>query len=260
MGNDIKIGLALDNVKFSKPFFLFDGIIGLEGEFLTIKASYFENNELSNCSIKLLNSQEYLNYRETLKNTIKIAENDNCGFYIYLLVNGELKQSYFLHNITNVIFEPLKENVFNLKFNCHLHNASKGTYNSWKLRFQNKNLPYNLWQRLEDEQKQGWLEVALNFMNNVKEDVVNKSIIIDGHLIKSENDFYCLLGEVINGPGGYFGRNLNALNDCLYGGFGIELPLFLEWKNHSNSKLYLKNTFDEIINIFNEHGVNVNLK
>ncbi|WP_436502073.1 barstar family protein [Actinokineospora sp. HUAS TT18] len=28
------------------------------------------------------------------------------------------------------------------------------------------------------------------------------------------------MGQAINGPGGYFGRNLDALSDCLCGRFG----------------------------------------
>ncbi|MGO9033196.1 barstar family protein [Mycobacterium sp.] len=43
---------------------------------------------------------------------------------------------------------------------------------------------------------------------------------IDGRKIKSANDFYREIGSSVNGPGGYFGRNLDALADCLRGGFG----------------------------------------
>jgi RNAse (barnase) inhibitor barstar len=43
---------------------------------------------------------------------------------------------------------------------------------------------------------------------------------IDGIRITTLEDFYDAIGEAVNGPGGYFGRNLDALNDCLRGGFG----------------------------------------
>lgn len=43
---------------------------------------------------------------------------------------------------------------------------------------------------------------------------------IDGSQVNNLEDFYRLLGEAVNGPDGYFGTNLNALNDCLRGGFG----------------------------------------
>lgn len=35
------------------------------------------------------------------------------------------------------------------------------------------------------------------------------------------------IGEAINGPGGYFGWNLDALHDCLRGGFGALTPGYL---------------------------------
>ncbi|RTZ46813.1 hypothetical protein EJ377_14315 [Chryseobacterium arthrosphaerae] len=30
------------------------------------------------------------------------------------------------------------------------------------------------------------------------------------------------MGEEIHGPGGYFGRNINAMYDCFRGGFGVK--------------------------------------
>ena len=36
-----------------------------------------------------------------------------------------------------------------------------------------------------------------------------------GDRIASLEDFYREIGEDINGPDGYFGRNLDAFNDCL---------------------------------------------
>src|SRR6266496_2594806 len=43
---------------------------------------------------------------------------------------------------------------------------------------------------------------------------------IDGERIQDTDGFYTMVGEAVNGPGGYFGRGLDSLNDCLRGGFG----------------------------------------
>jgi RNAse (barnase) inhibitor barstar len=43
---------------------------------------------------------------------------------------------------------------------------------------------------------------------------------IPGEQVTSLEDFYRVIGEAINGPGGYFGSNLDALWDCLRGDFG----------------------------------------
>ena len=43
---------------------------------------------------------------------------------------------------------------------------------------------------------------------------------LDGAQVHSLADFYRLIGEAINGPGGYFGHNFSSLEDCLRGDFG----------------------------------------
>jgi RNAse (barnase) inhibitor barstar len=56
---------------------------------------------------------------------------------------------------------------------------------------------------------------------------------LDGRYVTEMEGFYCALGEAINGPGGYFGWNLDALDDCLRGGFGATAPFTLVW-HHSD--------------------------
>lgn len=47
-----------------------------------------------------------------------------------------------------------------------------------------------------------------------------KTYRIDGSRIGSKTDFFTEIGRAVNGEGGYFGSNLDALADCLRGGFG----------------------------------------
>ena len=63
---------------------------------------------------------------------------------------------------------------------------------------------------------------------------------IDGSRIGSLEDFWFVMGEAVNGPGGYFGRNLDAFNDCLRGGFGTEGDDYVvEWRHHEQSRVAL---------------------
>lgn len=55
---------------------------------------------------------------------------------------------------------------------------------------------------------------------------------IDGSHINDLPGFLCALGEAINGPGGYFGLSMVALEDCLFGAFGVTLPFVLRIENH----------------------------
>jgi RNAse (barnase) inhibitor barstar len=64
---------------------------------------------------------------------------------------------------------------------------------------------------------------------------------VDGTRIGSLEDFWLVMGEAVNGPGGYFGRNLDAFNDCLRGGFGTpeDDDFIVEWHHHEHSRTAL---------------------
>lgn len=62
---------------------------------------------------------------------------------------------------------------------------------------------------------------------------------IDGADISDLDTFFCALGEAVNGPGGYFGRTLLALEDCLYGAFGATLPFTLRVHRASAARVGL---------------------
>ena len=65
--------------------------------------------------------------------------------------------------------------------------------------------------------------------------------VIDGSQVGSLEDFWRLIGEAVNGPGGYFGSNLDAFNDCLSGGFGTpeDDDFMVEWRGHELSRVSL---------------------
>jgi RNAse (barnase) inhibitor barstar len=92
---------------------------------------------------------------------------------------------------------------------------------------------------------------------------------IDGRKIKSTKDFYREVGFAVNGPGGYFGRNLDALADCLRGGFGTpeDRAYEFEWEHSDLSRRYLKDVrrgqlsfFESVRDVFDNAGVTLNLK
>ena len=92
---------------------------------------------------------------------------------------------------------------------------------------------------------------------------------IDGRKIRSASDFYREIGSAVNGLGGYFGRNLDALADCLRGGFGTpeHRPYEFEWQHSALSQHYLKDVrrgrhtlFDAIHDVFKDAGVTLRLQ
>ncbi|MGW1055914.1 barstar family protein [Streptomyces sp. NPDC002521] len=65
--------------------------------------------------------------------------------------------------------------------------------------------------------------------------------VLDGTQIKTLEDFWRVIGEAVNGPGGYFGRNLDSFADCLSGGFGTpdDGDFVVEWREHQVSREHL---------------------
>jgi RNAse (barnase) inhibitor barstar len=92
---------------------------------------------------------------------------------------------------------------------------------------------------------------------------------LDGRKIKSASDFYREIGSAVNGAGGYFGRNLDALADCLRGGFGTpdKQPYEFEWQSSALSRRHLSDAnggkqtlFEAIRGVFKDAGVPLRLK
>ncbi|MDX3852794.1 barstar family protein [Streptomyces sp. AK02-01A] len=62
--------------------------------------------------------------------------------------------------------------------------------------------------------------------------------VIDGAEVTDLDRFWQVIGAAVNGPGGYFGRNLDALADCLHGGYGTpdDGDFVIEWRRHELSR------------------------
>ncbi|WP_406272630.1 barstar family protein [Actinacidiphila glaucinigra] len=65
--------------------------------------------------------------------------------------------------------------------------------------------------------------------------------VLDGTRIATLEDFWGVVGDAVNGPGGYFGRNLDAFNDCIGGGFGTpdDGDFEFHWRDHTVSREHL---------------------
>ncbi|MCX4822375.1 barstar family protein [Streptomyces sp. NBC_01142] len=67
---------------------------------------------------------------------------------------------------------------------------------------------------------------------------MTRTYVIDGAEVAGLESFWQVIGEAVNGPGGYFGRNLDAFADCLGGGFGTpdDGDFVIEWRDHELSR------------------------
>ncbi|MGK5643322.1 barstar family protein, partial [Streptomyces sp. URMC 126] len=85
----------------------------------------------------------------------------------------------------------------------------------WHLRRTGRLDRLGLWHRLDRAGRHGWLSAALihHGFRSVPDRPPDTVYCLDGRHITDVDGFYCALGEAVNGPGGYFGWNPDALED-----------------------------------------------
>jgi RNAse (barnase) inhibitor barstar len=89
-----------------------------------------------------------------------------------------------------------------------------------------------------------WAGVALGRRSAAPDRPAGTRYDLDGRFVTDVEGFYCAIGEAINGPGGYFGWNLDTLDDCLSGGFGARAPFRLAWHDSAIARQHLVVGYD----------------
>ncbi|CAM5743605.1 putative protein OS=Streptomyces alboniger OX=132473 GN=CP975_06035 PE=3 SV=1 [Streptomyces alboniger] len=123
-----------------------------------------------------------------------------------------------------------------------------------------------------ERERKAWLSVALNHHGFGERDEPEPNAVyeLDGRFIVDESSFYCTLGEAINGPGGYFGWNLSAVDDCLTADWGATTPFTLNWRHSEEARSRiaasekLDNSYDGrfiefLDDVFARHNVEIKL-
>lgn len=183
-----------------------------------------------------------------------IANSDNHGCIHLLDQNSSTLTGTFISNI-----KISKSEKNNLSLSGYVWHQPKGYYKAWKMKMNNQINDKNIWKSFQKNELQGWLVFALNNMNTepIKENLI---IEINGDHFNNLDEFFCTLGEEINGVSGYFGRNISALYDCLRGDFGVESIKKLTWKNHQKSKKLFKSKFNSILQTLEDFDVEIDLQ
>jgi RNAse (barnase) inhibitor barstar len=129
----------------------------------------------------------------------------------------------------------------------------------------------NLWAGYDRQLRHHWAGVALTHRSKAPDQPAGTTYHLDGRFVTDIEGFYCAIGEAINGPGGYFGWNLDALNDCLRSGFGARTPFRLVWHNAAVAHQHLVAGYDrrrlapaitvqDLLDMLAEHQVETDLR
>lgn len=213
-----------------------------------------ENNKtnLGYRALRLINVQNIPKLKSEIEKASKIY--DNQGYIQLLDENKSVIASTFISNIR--IIKSKKNSV---TLSGYVWHHPKGFHKAYKMIINNEITHKNSWKKFKKDELQGWLTFALNY-NKPEIDKENITIQIDGNEFHNLDEFFCILGEEVNGIAGYFGRNPYALYDCLRNNFGVKSISELSWSNHEKSKKFLKTKFNRIIEIFEEFDVKIILK
>ncbi|MFF3085879.1 barstar family protein [Streptomyces nojiriensis] len=190
--------------------------------------------------------------------------------------DGATMGSYFVGEVTVVSVKPSAcgAGLVDLTVTLWCENALAGAERVWDLIRAGHLTRTGMWHDLAPEDRHAWLSVALwsrEYQRQGRPDTLAGQVFtLDGRHIVDRDSFYCAIGEAINGPGGYFGWNLDALDDCLSGGWGATAPFTLHWDSSAEAKARLAervpaghgevSLFDLILEILEERGVSVILR
>ncbi|MET7988497.1 barstar family protein [Streptomyces sp. NPDC005281] len=190
--------------------------------------------------------------------------------------DGATMGSYFVNEVTVVGIEPSARGagLVDLTVTLWCEDALPGAERTWDLVRTGHLNRTGMWHELAPEERRAWLSVALwsrKYQLQGKPDApAGQVFTLDGQHIVDKDSFYCAIGEAVNGPGGYFGWNLDALDDCLRGGFGATSPFTLHWDASAQARARLAERvpgddwtvalFDLILEIFERRGVSVILR
>ncbi|MFI5531855.1 barstar family protein [Kitasatospora sp. NPDC051853] len=127
------------------------------------------------------------------------------------------------------------------------------------------------WVDLNPRDRQAWLDLVREHgcCTDHHPRPPGQAYELDGRHITDAASLYLALGEAVNGPGGYFGANTAAVDDCLCGSFGHTSPATLLWRHSATAREHLSAELDSdggqydlfavILEIMARHRVTVTL-
>ncbi|MEU1087044.1 barstar family protein [Streptomyces sp. NPDC005576] len=186
---------------------------------------------------------------------------------------GVIMGSYFVGGVTVVGVRPSAHGagLVDLTVELWCGDAVPGSDALWGLVRAGGPDRTGLWHGLSSDERGAWLSVALwshgYRRRGEPEAPEGRKSTLDGRHIVDRNSLWCAIGEAVNGPLGYFGWNLDALDDCLFGGWGTACGFTLDRVDSTEARTRLTESeppgdgeapfFDVLMDIFEQRGVTV---
>ncbi|MET9605262.1 barstar family protein [Streptomyces sp. NPDC006512] len=130
----------------------------------------------------------------------------------------------------------------------------------------------NVWAAYDAQGRAEWLELSTRAWRvpAPRPDRSGGEYHVDGRFVTDVPGLHCAIAEALLGPGRYFGREWNAFEDCLAGGFGVIPPFTLIWHDSEVARRALEDGakdagerlpyFEGVVRLLERRGVTVLLR
>ncbi|PWK63926.1 barstar (barnase inhibitor) [Streptomyces sp. CG 926] len=145
---------------------------------------------------------------------------------------------------------------------------SLGARRIWETWYQGFPTMPNQWASLDTRGRAEWLDLTRPHPGD-EPDRTGGTHHLEGQFVTDKPGLYCALGEALIGPGRWFERGLEDLNDCLGGRRGVLGPFTLIWHDADVARDALNFTlepggkltyFEESVRLLESRGVTVVLR
>jgi hypothetical protein len=142
------------------------------------------------------------------------------------------------------------------------HPMPTGAREIWELWRTGRPAERGAWVRYDRLLRHHWSGAALAHHLRAADRPAGSEYHLDGRHVTDLEGFFCAIGEAVNGPGGYFGWNADALNDCARGRWGAAPPFRLVWHDSAVARRHLAagTTSDDVLSWLAEAGIDVDLR
>ncbi|MFG1827795.1 barstar family protein [Microbispora bryophytorum] len=249
--------------------------IGSSGQCLDAEGLYVEvTDEDESVTIELLGCLPSQRMRDYLTGSKRYRQRNPLGLAWLRMLDtvGEPWVDFWLSQIVDWRPSALDPQRVDLVAVWGVDSPLAGARDVWERWLVARPDRLNLWAEYEGVAREEWLTIVRRDQRRLgrPDRAPGRTYDLDGSHITDKAGFYLAIGEAINGPGGYFGCNLDALDDCLCGGFGARTPFTLIWQDSQIARGSLATSiegmdepftyYDVILSIFQDRDVAVVLR
>lgn len=118
----------------------------------------------------------------------------------------------------------------------------------------------NLWAPFDDDGREAWGDLTYLARKRFESDEVGGRYEVDGRYVTDWRSLHLALNEALVGPGGYCGREINALQDCLHGGWGVKPGFTLVWNDAQVAGDAIPDYLRQVVELMRDRGITVRLE